>query len=290
MLFQRAFAKINLGLRILGRRPDGYHNIETIFHRIDLFDDVYVGDAPKTDVECSESSLSGQGNLSFSAVSSMAALTGIERGVKVYIRKRIPAGAGLGGGSADAAATLRLLDVLWKLDLPDSELRELALSLGSDVPYFLGDRSAHATSRGEELAFFRLSLPYTILVIFPGIPVSTADAYAAVRIRKHEHPGNLRSLLEDQIKDGDLTGGLLTNDFEEYVFDTYPEIAGIRDELLSAGATSSLLSGSGSSVFGLFGDESLAHAAKRRFQDRYQASVTPAGFAPSLDIGEREID
>lgn len=287
MIFQRAFAKINLGLRILGRRPDGYHDIETVFHRIDIFDEIFATDSPSIDVECSDPSLAGEANLCFTAARLTAEKFKVDRGVRLTIRKNIPVGAGLGGGSTDAATALRLLNVFWGLDLPAGVLRDIALRLGSDVPFFLGDESAYATSRGEVLSYFPLSLPYAVVVVFPGVPVSTAAAYGAVRLRKHTDAGNLRTVLEDNLREPGRLRELLTNDFEEYVYRTYPEIASVRDGLASLGAAVSLLSGSGSSVFGLFPDPDTARTAQRRFSERYAAFFTPPGFRPSLEIGNK---
>src|ERR1041384_4941825 len=143
MLTVRAYAKINLGLRILGRRKDGYHDIETVFHRIDLFDEVSLAPADGLTLECFPESLpSDERNLCYQAAQLLSRRLHRSPGASIVLRKAIPEGAGLGGGSSDAAATLLGLVQLWDADLPAGELRDLALRLGSDVPYFLNDGSA----------------------------------------------------------------------------------------------------------------------------------------------------
>ena len=148
----RAHAKINLGLRILGRRDDGYHDIETVFHRIALHDEIELETAPALTVESSDPAApGGEETICHRAAGLLRERLGIERGASIRIRKNIPVGAGLGGGSADAALVLRELPRVWGLSATDETLRDLALQLGSDVPYFLGTGSALRTGGARGL-------------------------------------------------------------------------------------------------------------------------------------------
>ena len=175
----RAYAKINLGLRILDRRPDGYHNIETVFHRIALHDEVELETAGEIEVTSSDPAApGGEKNICYATTRLLQNRLGEPAGARIHIRKAIPVGAGLGGGSADAALVLRELPRLWGVDVTEDTLRDLALELGSDVPYFLEPGSALARGRGEQLVYTRLEIPYTILLCYPNIQVSTAWAYS----------------------------------------------------------------------------------------------------------------
>ena len=177
----KAYAKINLGLRVTGKRTDGYHDICTVFHRIDLFDDITLGRSDSITVQASDPGVpSDERNICHGAARLVAGALGAADGVRIDITKRIPAGAGLGGGSADAGAVLRSLPAFWGRSLPEAEIHALALALGSDVPFFLGRESALGTGRGEVLEYFALDIPFAILLCTPPVHVSTAWAYAHI--------------------------------------------------------------------------------------------------------------
>lgn len=290
MIQQRAFAKINIGLRILRRREDGYHDIETILHRVNISDEVTVEKSDTLDVDCSDPGIRGEKNLCFRAAKLIAEKFNMSPGAKIFIQKHIPVGAGLGGGSSDAATTLILLNKLWNTGLTGNDLHDIALRLGSDVPFFLGTHSAHATSRGEVIRFFPLSLPYAVLVVFPGMGISTATAYAGVTPVRRDNTDDLRSVVQRHLHEPARLRDLIENDFEPSLFRSYPEIAAIKSELLSAGADLSLLSGSGSSVFAFFPDESRAQDARKRFPERYRTYLTAAGFTPGPIAGAGRTD
>lgn len=278
----RAHAKINLGLRVLGRRADGYHDLSTIFHRVDLFDTVRIEPTPDgITMECDRADIpTDDGNLCMRAARMLlAAHPGV--GVHIELRKRIPMGAGLGGGSADAAAVLRVLPSLLDLRIAEADLFAMALRLGSDVPFFLRDGSATARGRGELLDHFPFACPWWIVLLDPGIHVSTAWAYANLRLAADPDDPDLRALLR-RAADGDTAAlrRLLHNDFEEAVMATHPEIRRARDAMRDAGAVGTLMSGSGASVFGLFDSETTAHACTAAVHPARILSVTAPAFIP----------
>lgn len=282
----RAHAKINLGLRVLGRRADGYHALSTIFHRVDLFDTLRLDAADGgITLECDAPGVpTDDGNLCVRAARLLLA-EHPERGVRMRLHKRIPIGAGLGGGSADAAAVLRFLPSLLDLRVTEAERFSMALRLGSDVPYFLRDGSAVARGRGELLTHFPFASPWWIVLVNPGIHVSTAWAYGSLRPREAAEDPDPRALLR-QAADGDATALslLLTNDFEEPVMAAHPEIRRVRVSMREAGAAGALMSGSGSTVFGLFETESAARDCAASFPATQRLSVTAPGFVPESAV------
>ncbi len=290
MLFQRAFAKINLGLRIIRKRKDGYHDIETIFHRIDIHDDLAAELSSALSLSCDDPELPVEGNLVLIAAEKLRERFNVRSGAKITLTKRIPYGAGLGGGSADAAAALRILCRLWKLEPSPGVLAEIALGIGSDVPYFLGEGSAHAASRGEKLSYFQLALPYAILVVAPHIPVSTRSGYEAVVPRSYADSDDLRTLLLQHIDRPDLLRNVLLNDFERPLLRSHPAIGEIKNRLYEYGADFCLLSGSGSALFAIFSQEKAALEAAGRFTAEHRVFLTRPGFVPDLRIAERGID
>lgn len=260
-----SFAKINLALSVLGRRTDGYHEIQTVFQTVDLGDGIEFRPSPQIEVLCENlPEIRQEDNLVWKAAGLLASAGGTEQGASITIHKTIPAGAGLGGGSSNAAAALLGLRRFWNLPLSDSELCALAESLGSDVPFFLHGGTALGEGRGEKIRQLPDFPPRHLVIIFPGIPVSTAEAYRSLNL-------GLTSCLEDlriqhfigqgQADATSLTG--IFNDFEASILTAYPAIAEAKIFLEKRGATATLLSGSGSSVFGFFSDEESAFAASR---------------------------
>jgi len=290
MLFQRAFAKINFGLRVLRKRPDGFHDIETILYRVNINDELVASPSRDLIFECDDPGLSSTDNLVYTAASLLQNSLGVTRGAKISLKKKIPVGAGLGGGSADAASTLRLLCKLWGENPPEGMLQELAMRLGSDVPYFLSPGAAHATSRGEQLNYFQLDVPFPIVVLSPDLHISTRAAYAAVVPNSHEGSDDLKTLLLQHLALPELLGGVLRNNFESPIFHQYPLLRELRRELLDSGAAFCSMSGSGSSLFALYPDETLARGAMERFKGRGRLFYTPPGFRPNLGIEQQPVD
>lgn len=251
-MIRRANCKINIGLDVLRRRTDGYHDLETLmFPVVGLYDTVeavpFAGreavlSTRGLDVDCPPDE-----NLCLRAWRLMHARYGVGA-VRIVLDKRVPFGAGLGGGSSDATAVLLLLDELFSLRLPERELTALAAELGSDTAFFVRNTPQLCTGRGEEMTPFLLDLcGLRLLVVKPLAGISTREAYRGVQPRMPEIP--LRERLRRPV---DVWQGLVANDFEPTVFAACPEAATIRDRMLAAGAVYAALSGSGSAVYGLF--------------------------------------
>lgn len=276
----RAYAKINLGLRILRKRPDGYHDIETVFHRVALHDTISMVAGDRLELVCEADAVpADERNLALRAALLLRESTGTRQGVSVTLTKRIPVGAGLGGGSSDAASVLTHLPRLWGIDVSPEALRRLALELGSDVPYFLERGSALARGRGDLLDYFPLPLPFTILVCYPRVHVSTAWAYQQVRPRTDVPARDLADIIRDGIEEPAILRGELVNDFEESVVEAYPVIGDIKRILVVGGAVYASMSGSGSAVFGFFRDEGSARETAASLDARgFFTSLTPPFF------------
>jgi 4-diphosphocytidyl-2-C-methyl-D-erythritol kinase len=250
----RCPAKINLGLWILGRRPDGYHEIDTILQTVTLEDEIRLepahegftlatrgipipGDAP---------------NLLTRAWDLLAERRRLPRGINATLTKRIPVGAGLGGGSSDAAGFLLGADRLLGLELPRDELHELAARLGSDVPFFLRGGTARATGRGEVVRQLCPMEPLWIVLATPPVAISTSWAYGQVKLRLTRYDDRA-TFLESALAGRNLEAAWdeMRNDFEDVVLPGFPELAALRRALIGGGAVKALLAGSGSSLFGI---------------------------------------
>ena len=278
----KAFAKINLGLLITGRRPDGYHTLETVFAPIDWYDTLSFTLADGLSMRCTNLDLPvDDGNLCIRAAKALREHAGVGRGVVIDLVKNIPFGAGLGGGSSDAAATLKALNNLWATGVSPDELHTIAVGLGADVPYFLGEGSlAFASGIGDCLEELGYSLPFHIVTIFPGEPVSTVWAYRNFNPKFDRDIPDLKALLRALCGAADRSVlDAFENDFESVVFDRYPAVKQVRDELLAAGGFFASLSGSGSAVFALFDSEEKAREAAARFALRHPVSLTPPSFS-----------
>lgn len=281
-IMYKAYAKINLGLRIVGKRNDGFHDIETIFHRISLFDEISLNATQKEiSLSCSNNSIpSDKNNLCWKAVKLLQNELGTSLGSEIAIKKNIPVGAGLGGGSSDAAIILRELPRLWNIDISKEILYRLALKLGSDVPFFLQNSTSYAEGRGEILTPFEFEIPYWIVLVNPNIHVSTPWAYKQLsEFRKNTFPK--RDRMRDQIEIAKTNLSIiLQNDFEEIVFKEHPIIGSIKNQLLENGAHYALMSGSGSSLFGLFEQHKHAQQTFDFFKQKYFVHITEPYFSP----------
>jgi 4-diphosphocytidyl-2-C-methyl-D-erythritol kinase len=262
-----AFAKINLDLRVLGVRPDGYHALRTVFQSLALADRVTVQRrrGPLTLICDAPGVPTDRHNLVWKAASLLWRSTGLgtgePRNLQVTLEKRIPVEAGLGGGSADAAATLVALNALWSLDLDLTSLSRIGGSLGADVPFCLVGGTALGLGRGDDI--YPLADPprVNVVIIRPGFGVATADAYRWY----DEEPRRRRSPASRAVLEGwPSWATALANDLEPAVVKHHPSIAGIKQSLLEAGAVIAAMSGSGSAVFGLF---ERTDAARRTAQD-----------------------
>jgi len=251
-MIRKANCKINLGLDVLRRRPDGFHDLETVMIPVPgLCDDVEVtptgrsGVAFETEgipVDCPASD-----NICLKAFRLMQRRYGVD-GVRIRLCKRVPFGAGLGGGSSDGTAVILALDELFGLRLPESELIDCAAELGSDTAFFVRNTPQLCTGRGEVMTPFPVDLGgLTLVIVKPDEGVSTREAYAGVRPHVPEVP--LTERLRRPVAEWQ---GVVTNDFEPHVFAAHPSIRAAKERLLAAGALYAAMSGSGSAVFGLF--------------------------------------
>ncbi len=275
----KAPAKINLFLKILHRRGDGYHAIESLMHKVTLFDVVHlVREGNSLSLSCRSSKVpNGRENLVWRAADAFFSATGIVPAVRIELEKNIPVAAGLGGGSSDAGAVLLGLNRLFATGLERKHLQELGLRLGADVPFFLQDSScALATGIGEKLQAVGHLGDCWVLLVNPGFAVSTRWAYenfpltstsnpyilARGRITDDEFPRAAPRLVEE-----------LGNDLEAVTISRFPEIGSIKKELKKAGAAAALMSGSGPTVFGLFAGKEQAQHAFTQFAGMYGDSV-----------------
>lgn len=263
-----AFAKINLDLRILGTRPDGYHDLKTIFQSLALFDTVTVtARRGPLSIVCDEPDIpTDQRNLVWKAASLLhRTVTGkstAPSGVTIELRKRVPSEAGLGGGSSDAAMTLLAVNKLWKLDLDLATLTRIGARLGADVPYFMHGGTALGLGRGDDIYPLTDMPAVDVVILRPGFGVATADAYGWF------DEDSRRAVKEPSPKvvppGWPAWSATLRNDLEVPVVRHHPAIGRIRQSLLDAGATFAAMSGSGSAVFGLF---ERKEAARRTAND-----------------------
>jgi len=260
----RSYAKINLDLRVLNKRPDGYHELRTIFQTVSLGDTLDLEYARgRTRIEV-KSNFNIPGNIIEKAAHLVLAAAGRTGRVGFVLQKSIPLGGGLGGGSSNAAAVLLALPPLMGKRLPLPKLIELAAELGSDVPFFLLGGTALGLGRGTELYPLPDHPSRPALIVCPEIHSSTAEAYAA--LRREQSPAPSPEILNN-FQQLVWTGSrALENDFEEVVFRLHPQLKSIQRKLLQSGAAEARMSGSGSSIFGIFGDRVQRDRAAEAFR------------------------
>ncbi|MDQ2862096.1 MAG: 4-(cytidine 5'-diphospho)-2-C-methyl-D-erythritol kinase [Bacteroidota bacterium] len=242
--------KINLGLNILKKREDGFHDLETFFLPVALCDALEILPSNKKTTITVTGIPAGKAedNLCLKAFYLLKKDYALLPEVQIHLHKIIPIGAGLGGGSADAAFTLQLLNKKFELNIAEDKIFDYALELGSDCPFFLINKPAYATGRGEQFEHINLSLSgYKIALVNAGIHVSTADAFKNIK------PGipieGIKDIIQQPIE---TWKEALKNDFEKYVFEKFPQVKKIKEDLYNAGAAYASMSGSGSTVFGIF--------------------------------------
>jgi len=260
----RALAKVNLDLRVLGPRPDGYHEIRTIFQTISLAD---VIDIRFTRARRSAIRIAGDVEIPDNLMAKATALAleelGVTARVEFDLHKRIPMGAGLGGGSSDAAAVLLALPVLAGRPVELARLMELGAALGSDVPFFLLGGAAAALGRGTELYPLPDGPARRGLLIAPGVHVSTAAAYRALGPRLTTESQQNKIVSFQSLAWGSVARRAGVNDFETVVFEQFPQLAGLKQRLRELGAQPAMMSGSGSAIFGLFDTREQVDRARK---------------------------
>jgi 4-diphosphocytidyl-2-C-methyl-D-erythritol kinase len=265
----RAHAKINLSLEVLNRRPDGFHNLRTVFQTISLADtiDIEAERARRTSVTLeSDVDIPGE-NLIVRAAHAVLEVVRVNAVVRCRLRKKIPMGGGLGGGSTDAVAVLRVLPGLLKKALEADRLIEIGAGLGSDVPVFLIGGTVLGLGRGTELYPLPDLPALPVLVVAPDVHVSTAEAYAALgRTEAQPYEGNSTARLVQSMAAARDWSGACVNDFEGAVFALHPELAAIRKKLERLGARTARMTGSGACVFGVFDSVEARDSAALRFR------------------------
>jgi len=261
-------SKINIGLNVVEKRDDGFHNLQTVFYPLLLSDKLSFQKSNKLELNSNTDFLNNlDNNLIIKAIRILENKTGVEIKVKIFIEKFIPIGGGLGGGSSNAATTLKAINRLFKLGLSYENLITLSLELGSDVPFFLNHNPAYAESKGEKLFPLNLEIQYPIVIVNPGINISTRWAFERVTPEKAKQ--NLRAIVDTQKIDFHNMKTYVKNDFEPVVFKEYPLIEKIKSDLYEKGAQFALMSGTGSTVYGIFSNLQKANWAEEHFKPFY---------------------
>lgn len=276
----RSYAKVNLGLHILGKREDGYHEIRTLFQTIGLHDTLEIGltQAGGVSFQCNRDELNCGDNLVVRALEAACRHAGLERGLQARLEKRIPLGAGLGGGSSNAAAAVMGLDRLLGLRMSRRDWFEIGGALGADVPFFFVGGRAIGVGRGSEVYPLEDAAPRHVLIVVPPLPMPTADAYrrASLRLTTTVDKSKI-PLFCPAFLDALESGEGLENHFETVVFRDQPDLKRLKQRLLQWGARKAGLTGSGSALVGLFDEKGAltqAHAALRAENVRLLATRT----------------
>ncbi len=270
----KSFAKVNIGLNVLEKRPDGYHNIETIFQELDYHDSITLS---KKDTGCDFSSNVGwlsnnDSNLCVKAWIKFSSFFNIASGISISLEKHIPAGGGLGGGSSNAAAILSGLNKLFQTNASVDDLISIGRTIGADVPFFIQGGTQLGEGVGEKLTKLNRHISGTYLLVIPDVSIDTSWAYSELKnyLDSDTVPHNFANLFRGD----DSPLELFENDFELVVIPTYPEIGRIKELIRSYGAKYTSLSGSGSTVFGIFDKEADAKLAESKLSSEYRTILT----------------
>ncbi|HKP85100.1 MAG TPA: 4-(cytidine 5'-diphospho)-2-C-methyl-D-erythritol kinase [Blastocatellia bacterium] len=268
----KSYAKINWTLDVLFKREDGYHEIRTIYQTVSLHDRLRLSEtAGALEISCDDERVPiGETNLAHKAARLLRDAAGVKAGARIEIEKRIPVAAGLGGGSSNAAATLLGLARLWRVELTEREMFDLAASLGSDVPFFLIGGTALGVGRGEEVYPIEEAGAEDLLLVNPGFGVETATAYGRLSRLTMKESARIIPFTLFAAKAICELPFAASNDLEETVSAAHPEIAEVKRELLSMGARRALMSGSGATVLGVFDNSETSGQA--------QSSMRAAGY------------
>lgn len=273
-LRELAPAKLNFSLEVLRKRPDGFHDVRMLLAGLDLCDELSFRPARRLSLRCDLKSLDcGEKNLVLRAARLLQVACGVRKGAALRLRKRIPVGGGLAGGSTDAAAALRGLNRLWRLRLSPARLHSLAAQLGSDVPFCLRSGWAIASGRGERLK--RLSSPGRMHLVLanPGFEVSTAWAYSRVRPQRGSRDQSRAAYKALKQGDGAALEKAAVNDLAAAVFRAHPQVRRLKALMQASGAELSQMSGSGPTVWGLFKDRASAEQARKAIHSKARFST-----------------
>lgn len=271
-------AKINLSLKVIQKLEDGYHEIETLFLAIGLCDilKIQLENQNKIFLQITDSSIpSDDTNLCHKAAKLFFKKNNRISGCKIFLEKRIPVSAGLGGGSSDAAATLLTLNQLCDFPLTIKELHEISFNLGADVPFFLKPGLAIGTGKGEILNYLNLDWDFWILLLFPDCKISTQWAYSNLKIGLTKEKKNIiLKSLDWKYVQLNVFSEFFENDFESLVFSSYPNVGKLKQRLYDEGAIFASLSGTGSTVYGIFFTKKAAEIAQDKFKHDIKTIIT----------------
>ena len=264
----KSFAKINLGLEVIGKREDGYHEVRTLLQTVSLHDVLEFRPAPDDRIILAgdDRTISwGRDNLIFRAALLLKERVRVSKGVEIRVAKAIPPGKGLGGGSSNAAMTLYALNEIWGLGLEKEALIDLGKTLGADVPFFLEGGLCLGTGRGDDIAPVNELNSLFCLLVMPEISISTASVYGQLQfsLTSHGKHSKIIKFLDSRKLDS------LENELEETVFRLYPQLSAIKSLFRSHGSELSLVSGTGSAVFGLFSEKAKAEKVLQRLEQSY---------------------
>ena len=268
-------AKINLGLHVLNRRTDDFHNIVTIFQEISFADQLTIQQSKKTFFDTNVDWLDRENNTCIKAINILKKQYPDLPNFNLFLQKNIPTNAGLGGGSSNGTATLKAIDKLCDLNLQEKEIKNFSEKISADSPFFVNGGLQGGEEKGQKLSPIKNSLiDNYILLVMPDIKVQTSEAFMFIKkyLVKGKTDVKLSQMLEE-LKLNNLSSELFYNDFEMYVFKTHPEIGKIKLEILDLGAKYASLSGSGSTVFGIFSDKQKAQKAQSFFSPHYSTII-----------------
>ena len=269
-----SFAKINFTLEILGKLNNEFHSISSLMHTVDLHDEISINNSKILNIETSQNTIKLEENIIYKTILLVKNEFSVKKWVDVVIKKNIPLSAGLGGGSSNAAATLLSLNKLWKLKMNDNKLIEMGALLGSDVPFFIKGGTQIGEGIGEKLISLKSAIKGWYLIITPSVSIDTKWAYSQLKnmLDSDIHPTKFSSSVSGGIINLD-TLKFFENDFESVVFPTYPEIGAIKKERFALGAKFASLSGSGSTVFGIFDDNVKVKKAFSHFSPMHKTYI-----------------
>ena len=270
-----SYAKINLGLHVLNAREDGFHNIATIFQELNFCDQITIEESKKMNFDTNVDWLDRTNNTCIKAVKILQNHYSGLPNFKIFLQKNIPTNAGLGGGSSNGTATLKAINQLCGLNIQEKEMKKFAEKISADSTFFVSGGLQGGEQKGEKLYPIKDSaIDAYILLVMPSIKVQTSDAFMFIKkyLVKGKTDIKLSQMLEE-FKLNKLSSELFYNDFEMYVFKTHPEIGKIKLEILDLGAKYASLSGSGSTVFGIFSDKQTAQKAQSFFSPHYSTII-----------------
>lgn len=266
----KAHAKVNLGLNVVSRREDGYHELEMIMAPIALHDLIYIN-AIDSGIELSSNSYNmptDERNIMYKAAKLMIDTFGIKKGVKIHVYKHIPIQAGLAGGSADGAAVIKAMNKIFRLNQTNEQLAEIGKQIGADIPFCIHQKTAFVSGIGEKIEYINANIDCFLVLVKPRKGVSTKRAFESLELEKEIHPDchKLRKIIE--VGDYQEMVGNLGNTLERVSMNLVPQINEIKSELIEMGFDCALMSGSGSCVFALTKNEELASEAVSKFRER----------------------